>query len=144
MRLPWPLRNRDLLLSCTGIPMPQNRSILLIIQDLAKQDSYLGCALPPPDPHIVRITMHHCCINLMQLSDSQTQLSFICRSDPKISLLPDAVRNWGSKQAIFTFMQAIREQCRKFEGSEYELRMQKRPDFYNALQERAAKYRMQA
>jgi hypothetical protein len=123
--------------------MPQNRSILLLIQDLAQLTSYLGCPLPPPDPHTVRITMHHCCINLMQTSETQTQLSFIVRSDPKIALLPDSVRNWGAKQAIFSFMQAMKEQCRKFEGSEYERRMQKRPEFYNELRNRAARYSME-
>ena len=140
MKLPWPLSNRDMMLSCTGIPMPQNKSVILLIQDIGEVSTYMGEHIPPPLPGIVRIRLHHCCVNVMQTEDGQTQVSFIVRADPKIALLPAAVRNWGSKQAIFAFMQAMRNQCSRFAGSEYERRVAKNPEYYNELRQRAAKY----
>ena len=140
MKLPWPLSNRDLLVSCTGVPMPQNKSVLLIIQDIGNKNTYLGNEMPPPDQGIVRILMHHCCINLMQLGPNRTQVSFLVRSDPRIALLPAAVKNWGAKQGIFMFMRAIRDQCSRFPGSEYERRVEKNPQFYDTVKDRATKY----
>ena len=140
MKLPWPLSNRDMMVACTGIPMPQNKSVLLLIQDVGELSSYMGQAISPPEQGNVRIRIHHCCVNVMQVGEGQTQVSFMVRADPKIALLPAQLRNWGSKQAIFTFMKAMRDQCARFPGSEYERRVAKNPDYYDELRSRAAKY----
>lgn len=140
MKLPWPLSNRDMMVACTGIPMPQNKSVLLIIQDVGELSSYMGQAIAAAEQGNVRMKLLHCCVNVMQVGEGQTQVSFMVRADPKIALLPAQLRNWGSKQAIFAFMKAMREQCERFPGSEYERRVAKNPAYYNELRSRAAKY----
>jgi hypothetical protein len=140
MKLPWPLSNRDMVVACAGIPMPQNKSVLLLIRDVGDLPSFMGHTIPPPTQGNVRMKIHHCCVNVMQVAEAQTQVSFMFRADPKIALLPSEVRKWGSKQAIFAFMRSMREQCARFAGSEYERRVAKNPDYYNELRSRAAKY----
>lgn len=144
MNLPWPVSNRDLMLACVGIPMPQNNSVLIIMHDLRGKTEYMGIPLPEPIKGDVRMRMEFCCVNIMHKGYHETQISLILRSDPCISLLPQNVLNYCTRQAMFIFMQTIRTKCSEFAGSEYERRVQMNEQYYELIKERAMRYDFQA
>lgn len=140
MNLPWPVSNRDLMLACVGIPMPQNHSVLIIMRDLAGEKQYMGVELPHPVSGDVRMRMEFCCVNVMKTGENETQISLILRADPMIRLLPHGVLNYCTKQAMFFFMQEMRTQCSSFESSEYAQRVQANSDYYDLIKDRATRY----
>lgn len=140
MNLPWPVSNRDTLLACVGIPMPQNNSVLIIMHDLGGQKQYMGVELPEPVSGDVRMKMEFCCVNVMRKDEAETQISVILRADPKIRLLPHSVLNYCTKQAMFFFMQEMRAQCSTFATSEYAQRVQGNSQYYDLIKDRATRY----
>ena len=144
MNLPWPVSNRDLMMVCVGIPMPQNNSVLIIMHDLEGKREYMGLELPEPVKGDVRMRMEFCCVNIMHKGHHETQISLILRSDPQISLLPQNVLQYCTKQAMFIFLETMRNKCAEFAGSEYENRVQMNEEYYRLIKERATRYDFEA
>ena len=144
MNLPWPCKNRDILLAATGVPIPQNHSVLLIMRDLTGFKSYLGVPLPtalPPD--YIRMTFDCCCSNIMQKSENETQISIIFQGDPHIAFIPEPIMSFSTSKVMLAFISSVREECLKFRGSQYEQRVKENSEYYAAIQERAMRFNVE-
>lgn len=143
MNLPWPCKNRDLLLGVTGVPIPQNQSILLVIRDLAGRKSYLGVPLPPLAPDYISMTFDFSCCNIMRRTESETQLSIIFQGDPHMPFIPEAIMNYSTSKVMLAFISSVRRECLKFRGSQYERRVEEKREYYAAIQERATRFNVE-
>lgn len=132
--IPWPASNRDLVVNAYGIPIPDNKSIMLILRGV-NTDSFLGTPIPPPDKGDVRVTMKTGVLNFMKLSDTQTQMSFLSHSDPHVTLVPESLMNWCTQTGIFYFIKSMEDKANAFKGSVYEERVNANPQFYSSISE---------
>lgn len=62
-KTPWPCSNRNAVLAGVGIPVPDEKSALLMLRSI-KSDRFLGVNLPEERPGFVTIDLHLCCINI--------------------------------------------------------------------------------
>lgn len=133
LKLPWPVENRDMLVSAVGIPIPQNKSVLIILKSIDSQ-SYFDIAIPQPD--CVRMDLTLCCLNVNYISENETQISFIAQCDPKLAMIPNALINYATKHGVFYFMEAVRDMCDKYTGSEHEELVNAKPEYYQEIRDR--------
>jgi len=103
---PWPLSSRDAVLIATGIPIPQNKSAMLVIRSM--NDSYLGVDVPTLDSKTVRIDIQIGGMNIMMKGPNKTQLSLIMQSDPHIRFIPQKLINFCCKHTLYYFMDSIK------------------------------------
>ena len=134
MNIPWPCSDRDLAVSAMGIPIPENRSVLISLKSI-KTPTYLNTPIPPPEGNDVRIDISLGCINLMILEPERTQISLVIHSNPNLALIPQSLINFGTKQGIFFFMNMLREKAKNFKGSEFERRVNEKSDYYKKINE---------
>lgn len=134
MNLPWPCSDRDIVVSAIGIPIPENRSVLINIKSV-KTPTFLNTSIPPPAGSDIRIDMSVGCINLMILEPGVTQVSLISHSDPHLAFLPQSLINFGTKHGIFFFMRMLREKAKNFKGSEFERRVNEKSDYYKKIED---------
>lgn len=132
--IPWPASNRDLVINACGIPIPDNKSIMLLLRGI-ETESFLGTPIPPPDKGDVRVTMKTGVLNFMKLSDTQTQMSFLSHSDPHVTLVPESLMNWCTQTGIFYFIKSMEDKANAFKGSVYEERVNANPQFYSNISE---------
>jgi hypothetical protein len=134
MNLPWPCSDRDIVVSAIGIPIPENRSVLINIKSV-KTPTFLNTSIPAPAGNDIRIDMSVGCINLMILEPGVTQVSLISHSDPHLAFLPQPLINFGTKHGIFFFMRMLREKAKNFKGSEFERRVSEKSDYYKKIED---------
>ena len=143
MNIPWPVKNRDILLAATGVPIPQNKSVLLIMRDLTGFKSYLGFPIPPQEPDYVRMTVDFAAANMMYKTEDETQISIIFQGNPHISLIPDNIMSYCTSKVMLMFISSVREECLKFRGSKYEQRVEENTEYYNMIKEKATRYKVE-
>jgi START domain len=135
LKLPWPINDRDILLSAVGIPIPENKSVLIVLKSIDKS-SYLG--IPIPEPESIRTEMKIGCLNLHYINDNETQVSLISKCDPKLALIPTPIINYATKHGVFFFMESIRRKCDEYTGSEHEHLVNSKPEYYEEIRKRIA------
>ena len=133
MKLPWPVENRDMMVSAIGIPIPQNKSVLIVLKSI-ETPSYLEVEVPPPSN--VRIDLKLGCLNVTYVSANETQISMITRCDPKLALVPAAIINYATKHGVFYFMEAIKKMCDEYSGSQHEELVNANPGYYQEIRDR--------
>ena len=132
--IPWPASNRDMVINAYGIPIPDNKSIMLVLRGV-ETETFLGNAVPQPDRGDVRVTMKTGVINFMKLSETQTQLSFLSHADPHVSLVPESLMNFCTQTGIYMFIKSMEDKAKAFNGSIFEERVNKNPQFYESISE---------
>jgi hypothetical protein len=127
--MPWPLTDREAVVSVVCIPVPYNRSLLLVIRSV-EGSRYLGYSVPGPGEGEVRIDINICCLNIVYNGPGDTHLSLIVRSDPKIAMMPKFLINFATKHVMYYLMDTIREKVRNYAGSEYQRRVMQNAQYY--------------
>lgn len=138
--MPWPLTNREAVVSVVGIPVPYNRSALLVIRSV-EGSRYLNFKIPDTSEGEVRIDINICCVNIVYKGPEDTHLSLIVRSDPKIAMLPQFLINFATKHVMYYMMDTIREKVRNYPGSEYERRVRQNPEYYASFHSKLSDFR---
>jgi hypothetical protein len=123
-----------MVINAYGVPIPENRSIMLILRGI-ESETFLGNPVPQPDKGDVRVTMKTGVLNFMKLSDTQTQMSFLCHSDPHVSMVPESLLNFCTQTGIFLFIKSMEDKSKAFSGSIFEERVKANPQFYNTISE---------
>lgn len=126
--LPWPVSDREATVLGRGMPLIKSRALVLMLKTLDR--SYLGIDIPAASEGSVKVDIFLSCIYIQYTQENKCALSLIIRSDPKISLIPQWLINYGTKQVAHIFVQNLREYANKYAGSEFEERVKERPDFY--------------
>jgi hypothetical protein len=137
--MPWPVTNREAVVSVIGIPVPYNKSALLVIRS-ADGSRYLNFSIPDPLEGDERIDISICCVNIVYDGPEDTHLSLIVRSDPKIAMMPQFLINFATKHVMYYLMDTIREKVKNYSGSEYERRVKQNPDYYNTFFEKLSSF----
>ncbi|CAG9321087.1 unnamed protein product [Blepharisma stoltei] len=132
--LPWPVTNRDMVVSAVGIPIPENSSTLMILRSIDEYSSFLDINIPTSEG--VRITMNYACLNITYISPNESQISLIARCDPHMSLIPTFLVNYVTKHGILYFLQSVREQCQQYEGSVHQEYVNANPGYYEEVMKR--------
>lgn len=132
-KLPWPIENRDAVVSASAIPIPENKSVLIVIKSIDRKE-YMEVNIP--DTNSVRMNIKETCLNVMYISDNETQLSFIAKCDVKLALIPASVVNYATKHGVFYFMETMMKLCDEYVGSKYEELVDSKPDYYRRLRDR--------
>mmetsp|Transcript_19528 Transcript_19528/g.35709 ORF Transcript_19528/g.35709 Transcript_19528/m.35709 type:complete len:282 (-) Transcript_19528:1212-2057(-) len=130
--MPWPVTDREAVVSVVGIPVPYNRSALLVIRSV-DGSNYLSFPIPDTSEGDVRIDINICCVNIVYNGPEETHLSLIVRSDPKIAMLPKFLINFATKHVMYYLMDTIREKVKNYAGSEYERRVMQNPQYYTTF-----------
>jgi hypothetical protein len=143
LKLPWPVSNRECVVSVCGIPVPSEQSVLIVLRS-HHAPSYLGFHVPPPLKKEVRMDLSEGCVNITYLGPSRSRVTFIIRSDPHLTLLPQSLINYGTKKVMHHLMAAIRQKVLNYAGSEYEARVKGNPAYYRAIAERIGEYAFSA
>ena len=128
---PWPLSNRECYLEFSAYPVPEEQSLLIIMR--SPKDSYLDFQLPEVTPDTERMSVSLGCLLVQYISPSLTKVTILVQANATVirqSLLPDWLLNFGKKQMMYFLMDALRISVMSFTGSEYENRVQTRPEFY--------------
>ena len=133
MKLPWPVDNRDMVVSAVGIPIPQNKCVLIVLKSI-ERPSYMDIEVPPPEH--VRVELNVACLNVTYVSANETQISMIAGCDPKLALVPDVVINYATKHGVFYFMEAIKKMCDQYTGSQHEQLVNANPGYYQEIRDR--------
>ncbi|CAG9310334.1 unnamed protein product [Blepharisma stoltei] len=132
--LPWPVTNRDMVVSAVGVPIPENNSTLMIIRSIDQYTNFLGINIPAPEG--IRITMDYACLNVTYLGPNESQISLIARCNPHMALIPTVLVNYVTKHGILYFLQSVREQCEKYEGSLHQQSVKANPAYYEEVVKR--------
>lgn len=132
--IPWPASNRDMVINAYGIPIPDNKSIMLVLRGV-ETETFLGNPVPQTDRGDVRVTMKTGVINFMKLSETQTQLSFLSHADPHVSLVPESLMNFCTQTGIYMFIKSMEDKAKAFNGSIFEERVKSNPQFYDSISE---------
>ena len=136
--LPWPVSGREALLRGLGVPLASSNSALIVMKTV-KSATFLGMPVPAPNRDLVPIEVHLACMNIKYIDPTHTELSLILRSNPNMPLIPQWLINWATKKIIWYFMDAARTQALHFAGSEYERRVQSKPEYYQEIKDRLMK-----
>ena len=135
-KLPWPVNDRDMIVSAVGIPIPENNSALILLRSI-NAGNYLDISIP--EAETVRMNLSVGCLNVNYISPNETQISLIARCDPKLALIPQSLVNYGTKHGIFYFMEAIKKKCDEYTGSEHEEIVNTHPEYYEEIRRRIHK-----
>lgn len=134
VNLPWPIHHREVVLRGLGFPVRSRKSALVVLKSI-ESDSFLGIKIPS-NPNMVRFKVHNACIEMKYLSPNSTQITIIMWADAFMSFIPRWLLNWVAKKIVVYFMDSVRKEVSKFEGSEYEKRVQIKGEYYGKIYER--------
>ncbi|OMJ74069.1 hypothetical protein SteCoe_27088 [Stentor coeruleus] len=137
LKMPWPIDKRDAVISTVGIPIPENRSILITLKSI-NENNYLS--IPIPETESIRIDINLGCLNIHQIEDNEIQVSLVARVDVKLALIPSAVVNYAAKHGVFFFMNAVKEMCDEYPGSKYEELVRSKPEYYEEIKRRISSF----
>lgn len=132
-KLPWPIENRDAVVSAAAIPIPENKSVLIVLKSIERPE-YMEVAIP--ETNTVRMTIKQACLNITYVSEEETQISLIARCDVKLALIPISVVNFATKHGVFYFMQQVRKMSDEYKGSKYEELVETKPQYYGEIKNR--------
>jgi hypothetical protein len=133
LKLPWPIENRDAVVSAVGIPIPDNNSVLILLKSI-ENPSYLGTEIPQTQS--VRMNISEACLHVHAASETETQISLVARCDVKLALIPIALVNYAVKHGVFFFMRSVREKCDEYQGSQFEELVNSKPEYYEEIRRR--------
>jgi hypothetical protein len=133
-KLPWPANDMDMVVSAVGIPIPDNKSALIILKSLDTMSEFLGVSIPHPEG--TRLTLTIGCLNLTYLEPDKTQVSLIAKSNPHMPIIPIQLINYATKHGVYYFMEAVRKKAEDFKGSVFEELVINNPDYYQEIKER--------
>lgn len=131
--LPWPVTDRDMVISAVGVPIPENNSVLMVLRGLDEfaNSSFLG--VPIPEAAGVRITCKIACLNVCILGPNEIQISIIAKVDPHMHLIPQQLINYATKHGVYYFLQAVKERCENYAGSVHEDCVNANPGYYQEV-----------
>ena len=132
--LPWPANDMDMVVSAVGIPIPENKSALIVLRSLDNTTEMLGTTIPPPSGK--RLTLTIGCLNLTYLTEDQTQISLIARSNPHMPVIPIQLINYATKHGIYYFMEGVRNKANAYKGGIFEQLVDANPQYYHDLRDR--------
>lgn len=122
-----------MVVSAVGIPIPENNSVLVILKSI-ETPTYFDIQIP--DTSAVRMTINIGCLNVNYISEFETQVSLIAKCDPKLSLIPQSLVNYGTKHGVYFFMEAIKKMCDEYAGSQHEELVKAQPEYYEEIRKR--------
>ncbi|OMJ65753.1 hypothetical protein SteCoe_37673 [Stentor coeruleus] len=137
LKMPWPIENRDAVVSAVGIPIQENRSILIVLKSI-DENNYLS--FPIPETNSTRIDINPACLNIHQIESNEVQISLVARVDVKLALIPVAIVNYAAKHGVFYFMNAVKEMCDEYSGSKYEELVRSKPEYYQEIRRRLSTF----
>ncbi|CAG9326917.1 unnamed protein product [Blepharisma stoltei] len=135
MSFPWPLSDRELVVTFNALPNPEDKSCTIVMAT-PQTSTYLNSEIPPCDRGNVRINVPIGCLYVKYLSENLTRVVFVVSANSNIRYLPRWLVNFGSKHIMYSMMATLRNKIENFEGSIYEKRVQEKPEYYNFLREK--------
>ena len=136
--LPWPVSDREASVLGRGMPLIDSRGLVIMLKTVER--NYLGTDIPGASEGSVKVDISLSCIYIQYPQENKCSISLIIRSDPKLSLIPQWLINYGTKQVAHIFVKNLREYATKFAGSEFEDRVKARPEFYNDIRKKLEDY----
>lgn len=132
--MPWPIHTREVVLRGLGFPVRSRKSALVVVKSI-ETESFLGIDIPR-NPDMVRFRVHNACIEVKYLGPSSTKITILMWADSYLRLIPNWLLKWFAKKIVGIFMDSVRKEVSKFEGSEYENRVRTKAHYYDKIYER--------
>lgn len=134
---PWPLTNRECFLEFSAYPIQEEQAMLILMRSPGVE--YLGQEIPLPGQDVVRMEINIGCIFVQWIAPSTTKVEILVQANAGVGGIPSLLPNWlvdfGKKQIMYFLMDALRHNVAGFEGSEYQVRVRDKKEFYEFVAE---------
>jgi len=138
VQCPWPVANREVLLSGYGVDSLGDRRVLICTQS-CKENCVManGKPVPPVGSGNVRAFILVGGFVLEALNQTTTKVSFVMNLDPMLANVPYWVLNWISGKFMWVLLWQLERSANFDEKSKYAMRQREKQELYKYIQERA-------
>lgn len=131
--MPWPIANREMFFTGTGIIDSKRKACLFVMKSLDTPTVFFNYEIPPTKPGFVRMDMRKGYHFIEKLDDNRCRYTNIANSDPKLKLMPNWFFNFMAKKMCHKFLDLIQKKAKEVPKSIYGERMRERKDFYDKI-----------
>lgn len=86
MSFPWPLSDRELIVTFTAVPNPEDKSCTIVMAT-PTEESYLNYQIPPVENGRIRMNVPIGCLFVKYLSPTSTKVVVVCSANANIVII---------------------------------------------------------